>query len=438
MSTLSELIRQNLGPLLISFLAVVLAALAMYYFLRLERLRLKFEKERFAAESQFRQQEYDRFRDEPARDLARHVAELLREHPDWAQHALEAANLTSYTHTIFGERSHHFKEEKTEIANRFSPYLLDRCAHLIDGGQRHVYLLIDAGTTLYPFFQLIGQQTAQARQRGEDWVKYFHLATNNLPGLEQLMKWGRRVSYDRYSPLAIEDCHLLPGIPMPVFAAVAGRETEKAIAELRANASSEKGSEAPVFVALVVGNWVRIRRTEPRCPVPMARGAEHCHVKNSLVESADEVYVVSPLAKNFVGQSHESVNRALGFDIHAKNPEKTSYEEVKIDSEKARCVKLITTHRDASALLYRHSVALEAALSESGVSGRSELIGSDTFKRLPIDKVPHLFFEFRGKPRTSARELEMEFPHYHTRRSREFTAMFQVNIAGGGSSATER
>lgn len=205
---------------------------------------------------------------------------------------------------------------------------------------------------------------------------------------------------------------------MPVFAAVAGVETEQAIAELRRKASGEN-------------------RTEPRCPVPMARGAEHCHVKNSLVESADEVYVVSPLAKNFVGQSHEAVNRALGFDVNAKNPEKTPYEEVRIDSEKAERVKLITTYRDAKALLYRHSVALEAALSRSGVSGRNELIGSEKFKELPIEDVPHLFFEFRGKPTTRAQEMDAEFPHYHTRRSREFTAMFQVDIAGRGTSASK-
>lgn len=150
----------SMGPFLISAVAVLLAAMAMHYFLRLEEGRLKFERERFSEETAFRQSEYEKFRSEPALDVAKHVAELLRQNPDWARQALEAANMASYTHSIFGSRSHHFKEEKTELAKRFCPYLLGRCRRLINHGQRNVYLLIDAGTTLYPFFQLIGQDTS--------------------------------------------------------------------------------------------------------------------------------------------------------------------------------------------------------------------------------------------------------------------------------------
>lgn len=423
-------LKANIGPLLISAVAVVLAALAMYYFLRLEQGRLEFEKERFKAERDFRQSEYEKFRSDPALDLAKHVAELLRQNPDWARRALEEANLASYTYSIFGDRSHHLKQEKLELAKRFWPYLLSRCRHLIDNGRRHVYLLIDAGTTLYPFFQLIGQDTARSSQRNEDWIKFFHLATNNLPGLEQLMKWGRRVPYDRYSPLAIEDCHLLPGIPMPVFAAVAGDDTERAITDLRKRASAEPGKEEPIFLALVVGNWVRIRRSDPRCPVPMARGAEHCHVKNTLVANADEIYVVSPLAKNFVGQSKEAANRALGFFSDAQDSERKPYDEVLIEDEKAKSVKLVTTFREEGALLYRHSVSLEAAMTPHGISGPNHLVNERQFAAMGIEEMPHLQFEFRELPDRRAQQLQIEFPHYDTRRSREFLDMFQVDLRG--------
>ena len=223
--------------------------------------------------------------------------------PSWAHRALEAAKLLPYKDTLFGERTQHFKEEKEELATRFTPHLIKRCEALIEEGRRHVYLLIDAGTTLYPFFRIIGQETSKLWQRGEKWLEYLHLATNNLPGVEQLMLTGRQTQYGRYSKLAIEDCQLLPGVPLPIFASVAGEQTNEAILNLRRQALAKGDSDQPVFISLVVGNWIRIRRTTPRCPVPMARGIEHLKVKDTLIHIADEIFVISPLGKIFVNQS---------------------------------------------------------------------------------------------------------------------------------------
>lgn len=425
-----DLIYSSLGGLLIALIAVVLGYWAIRSNRIVEEQKLKFEEKKFQADekereklAKFREQEYSRF-SQPASDLAEQLARRLVDDPSWAYRAIEAAKLLPYKDTLFGERTQHFKEEKEELAARFTPYLMRRCESIIEDGKRHVYLLIDAGTTLYPFFRIIGQETAKYWQRGATWLNYLHLATNNLPGVEQLMQTGRRTQYGRYSKLAIADCQLLPGVPLPIFASVAGKQTNEAIRNLRIHALEENGNEQPVFIALVVGNWIRIRRTRPRCPIPMARGIEHLEVKATFIQNADEVFVVSPLGKIFVNQTNEAVNEALGFYTDAKDLEKASYDEVMIGNEQASRVKLISTTRPADRILHRHSNRLEDALDENF---KNE-IDEDLFAKSKIEELPHLLFPFSNLPDNPYDEFAIEFPHYHTRTKQELLDMYSVEL----------
>ncbi|OGP51597.1 MAG: hypothetical protein A2Y79_08825 [Deltaproteobacteria bacterium RBG_13_43_22] len=442
-TTVLQAFTEHLGALLIAIIAAVLAYVELKAHRRTAERRLEHEVEvaakkleleerRFQAEAderkklqEFREEEYVRF-SRPASELAENIAGLLVKHPDWAHRALEAAKLLPYTHTLFADRSQHFKQEKLELAARFTPYLLNRC-EVLATEDRHVFLLIDAGTTLYPFFEIIGQQTMTRWQRGEDRLKRFHLATNNLPGIEKLIETGRRVPGDRYSKLAIEDCHLLPGIPVPVFAAVAGEETNEAIRRFR----EKYPHEIATFVALVVGNWVRLRRTEPRCPVPMARGIEHREVKQTLFDNADEVFVVSPLGKIFVEHSEDEINTALGFTrglsspMEIADPEKEPYSDVGIDNAQAQKVKLVATSRAKGCLLSRHSNRVEDALS-AGIW--DQFPSEEEFAHTPIEKVPHLLFPFGPMAKSESDERELEFPHYYTRQNQNILRMFSVDL----------
>jgi len=397
--------------------------------------RLQLEEKRFQAEAeerlklqQFREQEYLRF-SQPASEMAEQLSQLLVKHPDWARRGLEAAKLLPYTHTLFADRSQHFKLEKQTLAERFTPYLLKRCEVLAANG-RHVFLLIDAGTTLYPFFELLGQQTMTRSQRGEEWLSRLHLATNNLPGIEKLIETGRRVPGDRYSELAIKDCHLLPGIPVPVFAAVAGEETNEAIRRFR----ERHPPGQTTFLVLVVGNWVRIRRSVPRCPIPMARGKEHLEVKQTLFDNADEIYVVSPLGKIFVGHSEDEINNALGFQAAVPGSnrpvdmEKASYSDVRVEGDVALKVRLVATSRADSRLLGRHSNRVEDELS---IGGSDLLPSEEQFASVPFESVPHLLFPFSSSARTDFEERELEFPHYYTRMNPRVLKMFSVDLKRG-------
>ncbi len=433
---MTDLLSQNIGGFLIALIAVILGYWAIRANARIEQQKLDFEKKKLRAEEQereklsnFREQEYRRF-SQPATDLSEHIARQLVADPSWAHRALEAAKLLPYKDTLFGERSQHFKEEKEELAARFTPLLIKRCETLIEEDRRHVYLLVDAGTTLYPFFRIIGQETSKLWQRGEKWLEYLHLATNNLPGVEQLMQTGRRTQYGRYSKLAIEDCQLLPGVPLPIFASVAGEQTNEAIRKLRNQALAEPNRDKPVFISLVVGNWIRIRRTKPNCPVPMARGKEHLAVKETLIHNADEVFVISPLGKIFVKQSKEEVNDALGFDPSSTDPERSSYNEVTIDNKLAQRVKLVSTTRQPLRILHRHSNSVEDSFDEF----RNE-IDEESFVKTTIEELPHLLFPFNKLPNNRYGEFEIEFPHYHSRTKQKFLKMFSVEDLGGEQEA---
>lgn len=428
---ISSSIIENLAHLILTAIAIFLAYLALRGDRKLREKQQDFDEKKFRAEEEerkklatFRQEEYRRFA-EPAADIAKHIADFMTEDPHWAYRALEGAKLLPYTDTLFGERSKHFREEKAELAGRFTPYLLKRCETLITKHDRDVWLFVDAGTTLYHVFDIIGKETARLWQQREKWIDRFHLATNNLPGIEKLIQTGRKIPNARYSGLAIDDCRLLPGIPVPIFSAVAGSLTEDAIHSIKAQ--YKDNPEKAVILSLVVGNWVRIRNTLPRCPVPMARGKQHLRVKQSFVEVSDEIYVISPLGKVFVDYSNQEVNSALGYKPNFTDLEDAPYEEVDIDNDKAKIVKLVTTLREKTAILHRHSNCVEDALVPTTGPGS---IALDDFSSCPIQDLPHLLFPFDKLPESRQEQIRHEFPHYHTRINKEVLKMFHVDPSG--------
>ena len=154
----------------------------------------------------------------------------------------------------------------------------------------------------------------------------------------------------------------------------------------------------------------------------MARGAEHRAVKQKFIENADEIFVVSPLGKIFVDASKDEVNQALGFKTDSNEAETSSYEDVDIDEQKARLVKLVTTTRSESQILYRHSCRVEDALT-----GRTDsFLEEDQFAKRSIKDLTHTFFRFHKSPSSRLDEFAVEFPHYHTRTNKTVLKMFSV------------
>lgn len=407
----------RLGQKMLEDMHYLLPALLGVFIIWYEgRLRLGFEKEKFAEEKEERRERREFLEREAitlrgvSSLLADQVAEQLVGDTKWASEALERAKLGPHAKTLFGERVGHFHDEKDYLAEKFLPHLLRRCRALVESGNE-VKLLIDSGTTLYPLLTQLGHAAVRAHENREKWIEKVEVVTNNLPGMEALMDSGRSNPNNRYSPLAIK-CQLLPGAPLPVYSALTGKKAEEAIANLK----SESDPTKTVFIGLVTGNWIRLRRTQPVCPVPMARGEGHKAFKEALVNASDEVYVIATLGKVFFQFSLHEVNRALGFKEEHADPDRKPYEEVTIDDAKASHVKLVTTSREQGRVLFQLSVKVQAT-----IDSHSETLTEYVDQNIPPPD--NYIFPFDQLPANWYLELETEFPHQATR-GFEFTEKY--------------
>jgi len=391
--------------------------------LKLKRItheeNLKFEKQKFDEEKQERDDRRKWLRREYAHlssisePIAENIVRELKRDTKWASESLEKAKLGPYSQSIFGERVGHFSDEKEHIAKHFVPLLIKRCKALIAKGNE-VSLLIDSGTTLYPFFEIIAREAVRANENKEDWLKHLLIATNNLPGIQKMMEMGRANPNNRYSLLAVK-CLLFPGEPLPVYSAVTGDQTTAAVSRLKGEAGHNH-----VFISLVVGNWIRIRRTDPKCPVPLARGLGHLEFKQALIQYSDEIYVVTPLGKVFCDVSEDQLNNALGLIPNIQDPDRQSYREVNtmIDGkEAAERIKIVSTSRNPDRILFVLSNLVKTILD----ANEAQVI---LFENAEVGKSPHVIIPFNWFPNDKHLEFEIEFPHSYTQEP-EFVSKYR-------------
>jgi len=342
--------------------------------------------------------------------IADKIATILKKDNRWAVEALEIANLRPRIQSLFSERMGHFREEKEYIAKNFVPLLMDRCRRLIESQNKKVYLLIDSGTTLYPFFAKLGEKGIQIRRAYEEtvdnqndkefWLNKLIIVTNNLPGFSSLIETAR-FSRDKYSDLAIK-CEILPGAPLPIYSAVTGEKTQEALYNLG------KGTEEnSIFIGLVTGSWIRL--SSRPVPIPLARGRGHKAFKQAMINKCNEIYVVAPLGKVFLDVELEELNTAMDFRVDL-GPDSHPYEEVFIDPSKAECVKLVSTSRLPGRILTPLGNRLKDFLHVR------QLLEGIKFTNTPINRVPHVLFPFDiPKFDDFLFQIQTEFPHKHTR-----------------------
>ncbi|WP_092332553.1 hypothetical protein [Desulfosporosinus hippei] len=327
-------------------------------------------------------------------EVANHIVNHLNKNNQWATGALLRAR-GLHQQSLFSERLEYYRMEKDYLAKQFCPMLLNRCKSFVESGKR-VYIIIDSGTTLYPFFDKLAQEALRFHANEEnEWIKHVTIVTNNLPGMLYFMENGRKTS-SRYGDLAINSL-LLPGVPLPIYSAVSGKETNHYLQNLRLETDA-------IFIGIVTGNWIRIRHSHPHCPIPLARGKDHQLFKQILFENSDEVFVVSPLGKVINSDLEKGeLNDILGYSENNDNPDCKPYYEVKIDDKKANFVKLVTTIRESGRLLSGHSENIRDILNNN-------ILEYLDFPYLPADRVPHLLFQFNEIPKEYDLEVATEFP----------------------------
>lgn len=407
-----------------SLIGIVLALTTSIFALSILKDELKKRRKVHEEDLKFRQKKYEDDNMwiqekrstilEISKQLTNEIATQLRSDVGWAADALDKAKIRPSSQTLFAERWDHFKNEKEFIADKFIDLLIRRLKYLSTQHAK-VFLLIDSGTTLFPFFEKIGKSMVSYHFQKESWQDNIVLITNNLPGVDSLMQHGRIFPNFRYTPLAIE-CKLLPGAPLPVYSAVTGKDTVSFLKNLK------NETDNPYLLSLTTGNWIRIRNTEPSCPVPLARGKGHLEFKQALLDESKEIYVISPLGKIFVEATPDKVNRALNFKDEKDNPEFHEYKETDIDHDKAKNVFLISTSRDNNRVLYQHSIILKTKLNVE--DSRIECYDDDEYDI--ENMICHTLFPFDGLPQQKHDELIEEFPHSHTQKKHFMEEFFKV------------
>jgi len=395
---------------IVTVTAIVWFVYELYQKRKLTEKEIDLIKQKSEREEKYLQDKLSRLHD-LASPLSEELKNNLVKDLSWLKNSFNSISSSHLPHTLFGERLTYFQMEKRAIMQEFVPLLLERCKKHIERNKK-IYLWVDSGTTLYYFMEALSYEIVQrVIRRGEDIWKpeseLFHVITNNLAGVQIAMDVGRLDSSNKFTGLAY-NCKLLPGNALPLYSAVTGEETNEAVVNIRKKVS-EKEKNA-LFIGILVGNWVRIRKTAPQCPIPMARGIGHLKIKQVIVENSDEVFMLSPLGKILKNKGLDEIN-----SIMCKN-DPNPYEELTIDSDyqsqDPNKIKLVTTSRsDNNSQLYTHSVSIKRILD---IHDETTDFFSKFINEEKIEDVSHVMFPYDYLYKNKKEEDETEFPHRET------------------------
>lgn len=345
---------------------------------------------------------------------------------------------------LYSERMLHFRDEKKYLCDKFSDFLLARI-RILSRTTDNIFLFIDSGTTLFHLFSRIGKfAVANSYSTPNHWINKIVIITNNMTGIRLLSKIAVQENNSKRFVEPVLKCISISGVPYPTYSAFLGFdffvETElrksfevfqpdyvlkNFIDEIRTKKINCK------IISVVTGSWVRIRETSPRIPLPLARGTGHIQYKQTIVDIADEVYIVATLGKIFAGQSKEQVYSVLDhFASDATNP--THYNELNVTTENfsAGNLKLVTTSRPREGyILSNLSEKLEKVdyLDVQRVTLENLYTVRRSFCDLPFSSIPNIMFDYFDVSDNVQKQFEEEFPHKASREQLEFLKSFHID-----------
>lgn len=340
-----------------------------------------------------------------ARQIALSVASDLKNDSHWAADALREAAILGGAISVFGQRIHHFRDEKNAMAVNFFHFLLKRIRHLSTQHNR-VLVLLDSGTTILPFFELFGKAAVKDKQSPLGvWTGKTELITNNIPGISELIKHGRSNPTDRFDEIAVR-CHVLPGTPLAVYSAIVGDKTVEAIKTCK--------TPGDYVIGLTTGNFVLVSGQRLR---PLARGEGHYEIKHEICSVSDEAYVIASLGKLIKATSPEEFNSDLRFSSSAQSKAMQPYRAV--EYPEGSKLKLVTTMRESDKSILREFskklLELLYAIPPHAVT-HGEEGDPDVSTEPSVEKIPHFLYSFdEVQPATRYEQEMVELPHEYMR-----------------------
>ena len=334
------------------------------------------------------------------------ITKVLHTDTEWLTSALLNAEAARYEASLVGERTRHYKAEKSALAERFTPWLLSRAIGYINSG-RQVRLIIDSGSGTLAFFKSLGTALRHAISRDHVDFNGLEIVTNNIAGAEAYMHYSRIEEHKLFisgSHILLSDyvpCHLLPGCVAAEYACCLGRDTIAAVDALK-----QGNHNQTLSIGLLAANWVRI---EGRTPRPLVHNPDQIEFKRYLLDVSDECYIPVPTAKIFLNRSVDTINTSFSGLTHRP------YSEV----ESTRHATLVTSVRPSTDILFPFSEMLKAAYGCPSIKMGENPIATTT----PID-VPAFLYEFEHSPVLDEEsQIAVEFPHPYAQ-SRTFIRKF--------------
>jgi hypothetical protein len=354
-------------------------------------------------------------------DIGKFIAEELSNNASWAANALREAAILGGSISIFGQRINHFRQEKELVAKNFFNFLNYRLNWLAKNeNYSKIVVILDSGTTILPLFEHLAHEAVNQLSIQDDfkgWQQKVEIITNNIPGIEDLIKYGKENPNDRYSEVALK-CKVLPGQPLAVYSAIVGEDTVNALEKINNN--------HVYIIGITTGNFVRLFNGQI---APLARGKGHCEFKAKLCEISNEVYIIATLGKIILSNSTKEFNNDLRYSEKMKTQDKQPYKEISIETKSTK-TKLVTTSRETNeSIMYKFSKKVEEEIYKIPphiICKDEQQHEFNIIAEKGINDIPNFLFNFKNDKRTDEQELE-ELPHDYLRVPRIKEKYFCIN-----------
>jgi DeoR/GlpR family transcriptional regulator of sugar metabolism len=313
-------------------LATVVAAFASFYAARMYRTRILFEKQ--AKNIQDQQKQILQQMSEFGTQLMTHTLKIAPQFA-FSPYTQLLPPISPSDISLFDRRRSHFTPEKEKLAEKIVEDVRTQIDKEAGGDEQlTIILILDAGSTVFPIFRQLCVHPAFQFNRAN--ARRLKIITNNLPGVSQLIKYGR--IGDPIRARTLFECRILVGFAHSQYEASLSSQTsndlQNAVEEFRQEIQESGADNKIKVVSVTTGNYVSTTHGI------LARDPNHVMTKGAMLDVSDDVYVLAPLGK-LLPYSCDEINELLGY-----SGGKVRYATLANWPEKAKELIMVVTTRD--------------------------------------------------------------------------------------------
>ena len=208
----------------------------------------------------------------------------------------------------FRERLNHFSDEKKILAETLVTKTLPRVfleIHKDNPNMACLNLILDSGTTIAPVFRYLkgyGLPSFTFLENSDKKPKV-RIYTNNLAGIREVYMVD-----PNFSKLSDRNFTLLGGQPLSNYRATTGEDTQKALDLIW---EKQKASNGEILTLGIITANCFVGGTDLKNLSICARGAGHLEFKESIVDNANYLILLTPLGKLLRFDNVNDLNKIL-------------------------------------------------------------------------------------------------------------------------------